>query len=231
VLAAAHESRVHRVVYASSMHVYGPPAGHPLPEEAPTQPLSDYARAKLSAEQACVTYTLRSGLETVRLRYFHVFGPRQPAWGRYASLVPRIGQAVLAGEPPTLDSEPGQDLISVQDAVHAALLAGEVPRVAGKVYNVGRGRLTSARQIVDSFNRLLGTRIEPTFIAGLPHGDHHVPRIDRAETDLGFCAATDLETGLERWIESQRNWPGRPHFAGRPEGANPRSAEAEKQSK
>jgi UDP-glucose 4-epimerase len=206
VLTAAREAGVRRVVYASSIRAFGQPSGLPCREEDPARPLGPYALAKLGGEQACLACTRLHGLETVCLRYGHVFGPRQPAHGPYAAVVREALSAMLAGRPPVLagDGLRGQDLIFVDDAVHATLLAAWAPRVSGKVYNVARGRPTTPREVVAALNSLLGTQFEPLYVPHDPDDLDNLASTARAEVDLGFFASTDLEQGLRRCIESWR---------------------------
>jgi UDP-glucose 4-epimerase len=213
VLSAARETRVRRVVFASSARVYGPAPGQKLSEVAAPAPVDPYAVAKWTGEQACITCTQIYGLETVRLRYFNVYGPRQSPVGPYAGLVPRVLKAMLAGQPPVLSGRglETQDLLCVDDAVHATVLAAEAPRVAGKVYNVARGLPTTGRVVVETVNAILATRIEPTYSAAQPPDDlDNLADTTQAETALGFCASTSLEQGLRRCIEASTSWGGHP---------------------
>jgi nucleoside-diphosphate-sugar epimerase len=206
VLAAARAERVRRVVFASCALVYGSGLQGPVDETAPLEPDTPLGRAKGNGEQACALYASQSGLETVRLRYFNVFGPRQSPTSPYATLVREVLGASLAGRSPalTIDEHLEQDLIYVDDAVHATLLAARAARVSGKVYNIARGQPTSCREIIDTVNDLLGTRIEP-----VSNGTHSArclsteANIRRAEVELGFCAATDLRRGLSRCLQDR----------------------------
>lgn len=209
VLQSALEARVRRVLYASSLWVYGGHGSRPVQEETALDPQTYAGRVKLSGEEACRVATRLSGLETVRLRFFHVFGPRQRQRGPYADVVPRALDAMLAGVPPTLpgDGLCERDLIYVEDVVHATLLAAEAPRVAGKVYNIARGRATSDLELTRAVNRLLGTDLDPVrsgVAAGCDAGP--VADVRRAEVDLGFCASTDLDRGLRRCLEGRLAW-------------------------
>jgi len=158
VLQAAWESGVRRVVYASSLRVYGPIQGERCAEGRPLMPRCLAGSAKILGEQTCMEWTRRQGLETVRLRYFNVFGPRQPPRSPYAGPVRLALDAALAEQPTVLDADAHtvQDLISVGDAVHATILAAETPRVSGKVYNVGQGKPTSLKDVSAALAAILG---------------------------------------------------------------------------
>ena len=215
VLHAALEARVRRVLYASSLWVYGHGNGRSAHEEMALDPLTYAGRVKLSGEEACKVATRLSGLETVRLRFFHVFGPRQRTRGPYADVVSRCVQSMLAHQPVVVagDGHAARDLIYVEDAVHATMLAAEAPRVAGKVYNIARGRPTTDLEVVGSLNRILGRQVEPGF-TGVPPLLEAGPIADvrRAEVDLGFCASTDVERGLRNYVEGKLPWQRPPHF-------------------
>jgi UDP-glucose 4-epimerase len=209
VLAAAQKAGVRRVICASSARVYGRPTSLPVSENYPVHLISQRAIATLASEQDCSTFTTVSGLEIVRLRYFNVFGPRQPSASLAAEVIGQAIKAMLAGRRPVVpgDGRDPQDFIYVDDVVHANLLAAEAPRVAGRVYNIGRGRPTTALEIVSLLNRILGTSLRPIHIAPfLPSDLYHLADIARSEAELGFCAFTDLERGLERCVDFYARW-------------------------
>src|SRR2546427_12773150 len=137
VLLAARDARVRRVVYAGSTSAYGNPVTLPSSEDHVTRPLSPYAASKLAGEQYCSAFHMAYGLETVVLRYFNVFGPRQDPTSQYAAVVPQFVAAALAGEPPTIygDGTQTRDFVYVANVVHANLLAARAPaaHVAGQV--------------------------------------------------------------------------------------------------
>jgi UDP-glucose 4-epimerase len=206
VLVAAREANVKRLLYASSACVYGPPRGFPRREDEVTQPLSPYAVAKLTGEQQCVGFTGLYGLETVRLRYFRVFGPRQPAASPYAAALARLVKEMLEGHRPVLSGGllAQQDLLAVGDVVHATLLAAAAPRAAGRVYNIARGRPTTSLELVETLNTILGTRLHPLEAFPSPgEPPHNLADARKAEVELGFCPGLDLERGLRLWIEYQ----------------------------
>jgi UDP-glucose 4-epimerase len=211
VLTAARESQVRRVVYASSLCVYGPSLGAPRSERHPTRPVSPYAQAKLTGEQDCAAFTRLYGMETVRLRYGNLFGPRQTASPGYGAFLRQTFLAVAAGWPLALPSDGmnPQELLYVQEAVRATLLAAETPRACGRVYNVGRGRPVAPREILGALKQLLGTPLEPPKSESVPVGEFDtLLDVSRAETELGFHPVSDLERELRECL-------GRPRKAGR----------------
>jgi UDP-glucose 4-epimerase len=231
VLLAARAARVQRVIYASSCRLYGPSEAASVKEDDWIHPESTYGFAKLAGEMQCMGFCSLYGLETVRLRYSNTFGPRQCPSSAYARALPTIVKAMLAGEPPVLDESPLEyhDFIHVDDVVHATLLAADVPRAAGEVYNIARGRSVTLLEVVETVNELLGTALEP--IDKQPNSCQATARIvdiRRAERELGFCPSIDLRQGLSRLIEYYADQsgfplPGRvtrsrerrgPHFSG-----------------
>jgi UDP-glucose 4-epimerase len=204
VLQAAREAKVRRVIYAASSSAYGNTERLPKTETDPTNPLSPYAVAKLAGEHYCAAFTNVYGLETVRLRYFNVFGPRQTPDSPYAAVIPLFIQALTSGRSPLIhgDGEQSRDFTYVADVVQANLKAAEAPNVAGKVYNVACGQRTSLLDLMGILNSLLGTDIEATHDPARP-GDvkHSQADIERARKDLGYRPTTDMYTGLSRCLE------------------------------
>src|SRR5262249_54212494 len=150
-------------LYASSCYVYGKPGGEPRREDELLQPLCPYGLAKLAGEQQCAAFTGLYGLETVGLRYFCVFGPRQCSSSPYTAALAELIRQALAGRRAALPEGllGQQDLIAVDDAVHATLLAAGTRRAAGKVYNIGGGRLRTVQHVVTALNAILGTALPP----------------------------------------------------------------------
>jgi UDP-glucose 4-epimerase len=192
------------VVYAASSSAYGASARLPKQETDPTLPLSPYAVAKLAGEQYCAAFTHVYDLETVRLRCFNVFGPRQPPDSPYAAVIPLFMQAMLEGRPPTIhgDGQQSRDFTFGDDVVQANLLAVEAPGVARKVYNMACGRRTSLLELVARINALLGTAIQPVHPDPRP-GDvrHSQADIAAARAELGYCPRVDMEEGVRRCLE------------------------------
>jgi UDP-glucose 4-epimerase len=210
ILQAAKEAGVRRVVYAASSSAYGASTRLPKCESDPTLPLSPYAVAKLAGEQYCAAFSGVYGLETVRLRYFNVFGPRQSPQSQYAAVIPKFIEAMTAGRSPVLhgDGEQSRDFTFVADVVRANLLAAEAPGVSGNVYNIACGCRTSLLELVMFLNTLLGSDIKPVHTEARP-GDvrHSQASIERACQDLGYEPTTDIVTGLRHCLEwwRQRN--------------------------
>jgi UDP-glucose 4-epimerase len=204
VLLAAREADVRRVIYAASSSAYGASTKLPKEETDPTLPLSPYAVAKLAGEQYCAAFSHVYGLETVRLRYFNVFGPRQSPDSPYAAVIPLFFQALRAGRRPVIhgDGTQSRDFTFVADVVQANLLAAEAEGVSGKVYNVACGRRTTLLELVAKINGLLGTDIEPVHDEPRP-GDvrHSQADISRARAELGYRPSVDIEEGLRRCLE------------------------------
>jgi UDP-glucose 4-epimerase len=203
IFAAAHAACVRRLVFASGLAVYGSHSTAPYHEAQPPQPATAHALAEWAAEQACIAFNEASGLETVRLRYSSVFGPRQSPASPYTWDLQSITRAMLRGRRPVLfgAGTGGRDFIHVDDAVHATLLAADAPRLGGRVYNIGRGRPASLLDVVAVLNGILGTQLRPIHIYDSSPEAGGAASVLRAETDLGFCPFLGLEDGLKRWVE------------------------------
>jgi UDP-glucose 4-epimerase len=212
VLLAARAAGVQRVIYGGSASVYGESAV-PCVESAPLQPQAPCAVAKLAGEHYCASFSVLYGVETVRLRYFNVFGPRQAGGSQYAAVIPQMLETMLAGRRPVVhgDGLQARDFTYIDDVIQANLLAAEAPRVYGRVYNIGSSRKTTILELVERINHILGTDLRP--IHSPPRsGDirHSQADISRAQADLGFCPCTDLDQGLRRcldYLSSRRKGP------------------------
>ncbi len=200
---AGRDAGVRRIVYASSCAIYGDTQRLPVDEDFPPQPLSPYAVSKLTGEMYLGLCQALYGLETVSLRYFNVFGPRQDPRSPYAAVVPILIAAMSAGRPPTIygDGEQTRDFIYVGDVVRANLLAAEALGVSGAVLNIASGRRHAVNELVQRLNELLGTHLDPIHAAPRP-GDilHSWASVDRARSRLSFTAAISFQEGLKRTV-------------------------------
>jgi UDP-glucose 4-epimerase len=208
VLLAARDHGVRRVVVASSSSVYGGLAGRgPKREDQPALPISPYATAKLAGEGYARSFHGVYELETVCLRYFNVFGPRQDPTSQYAAVIPNFITALLAGRPPVIfgDGEQSRDFTYVANVVRANLLAMDAPEVAGRVFNVACGERVTLNRLVAELQDLLGTRVEPIYAAPRP-GDirHSLADLSAAQSTLGYRPTVLLREGLERTIDHIR---------------------------
>lgn len=207
LLNAARLAGVKRVVYAASSSAYG---NQPTPlksEQDLPSPLSPYAAAKLAAEHYCHAFYHSYGLETVCLRYFNVFGPRQDPSGPYAAVVPIFAKKLLAGEAPTIygDGLQTRDFTYIDNVVQANLLAASVPAAAGKTFNVGSGQAATLLDTLALLQAILGTNLPPKF-APERTGDvrDSLADISLARQVLGYQPAVDLAEGIRRTVESLR---------------------------
>jgi UDP-glucose 4-epimerase len=210
LLLAAREAGVRRFVYASSSSVYGDTPTLPKSEDLPTNPLSPYAVSKLAGEQYCRAFARLYGLETVCLRYFNVFGPRQDPSSEYAAVVPKFIAAMSEGRAPQIhgDGTQSRDFSYIDNVVQANLLAAEAPGVGGEVFNIACGERYSLRDLVAILNRILGSSIAPEYGPPRP-GDvkHSLADISRARARLGYEPSVRFEEGLARavaWYRVQR---------------------------
>jgi UDP-glucose 4-epimerase len=205
VLEASRMAGVRRVVFAASSAVYGDTPVLPKVETMPPCPLSPYALQKYTGERYCQLFHRLYGLETVALRYFNVYGPRQDPNSEYAAVIPRFARACLAGEAPLVfgDGEQTRDFTFVGDAVAANLLAADAPRAAGEVMNVAGGRRVSLNQLLREIRELTHAQVEARYQPARP-GDvrDSLADLHRARELLGFEPQVDLRTGLARTIDA-----------------------------
>ena len=205
VLEAARRAGVRRLVYAASSSAYGDTEVLPKVETLPADPRSPYALQKHVGEVYCRLYHELYGLETVALRYFNVFGPRQDPRSTYAAVVPRFASACLRGEPPRIhgDGEQSRDFTYVADTVRANLMAADAPGAAGRVINVAGGRRVTMNRLLAEIQEIVGSELEPIHEPARP-GDvrHSLADLSRARDLLGFEPAVPLAEGLRRTIES-----------------------------
>jgi len=213
VLLAARDAGVKRLIYAGSSSAYGDHPELPKREDHPTNPLSPYALTKLTGEAYCRLFTQLYHLETVTLRYFNVFGPRQNPNSQYAAVIPRFISACLKREPLQVygDGQQSRDFTYVDNVVHGNILAMMAPDVAGKVINVANGSRTTLLQLIAYLEAFTKQRAEVQFLAARP-GDvrHSQADVSRANALLGFEPLVDVEEGLQRtlaYYEQQLNGP------------------------
>ncbi|MEB2345977.1 MAG: SDR family oxidoreductase [Deltaproteobacteria bacterium] len=207
ILEAAREAGVRRVVYAASSSAYGDTEVLPKVETMPASSLSPYALQKYAGEVYCRLYHELYGLETVALRYFNIFGPRQDPKSAYAAVVPLFVTCCLRGEPPTIhgDGEQSRDFTFVADAVRANLAAADAPRAAGQVVNVAGGRRVTLNELLGMIQEIAGSRVTPVH-GPVRAGDvrHSLADLGRARALLGWEPATSLRAGLESTVASLR---------------------------
>jgi UDP-glucose 4-epimerase len=207
VLEAARRAGVRRVVYAASCAVYGDAPELPKREALPPAPRSPYALQKYAGEVYCRLYADLHGLETVALRYFNVYGPRQDPDGDYAAVIPKFITACLAGAAPRIygDGEQTRDFVMVDDVVRANLLAADAARTCGSVCNVASGRRARLNELLDLVREHTGAEVEARYDPPRP-GDvrDSVACLDRARDVLGYAPGVDLGEGLRRTVESFR---------------------------
>jgi UDP-glucose 4-epimerase len=208
LLEAARKARVRRLVYAASSSAYG---DQPKPAKSETDlplPISPYGAAKLAAEYYCHAFAAMGAVETVSLRYFNVFGPRQNPQGEYSAVIPKFITLLLAGKPPVIfgDGSQSRDFTFVANTVEANLLAADAPDVSGKVFNVAMGEQVSLSHLVELLNKLLGTKVKPKHEAPRP-GDikDSLADISQARKLLKYDPKISFEEGLQRSIEYYRS--------------------------
>ena len=204
VLVAARDAGVRRVVYASSSSIFGDTPTLPKQEEMPPDPRSPYAASKLAGEGYCRAFTRTFGLETVSLRFFNVFGPRQDPASDYAAVIPRFIDRMLAGDPPVVlgDGQQSRDFTFVANAVDACILAAAAqPAPSGEIVNIGSGERVSILELIGLINSYLGTQIEPVFEGPRP-GDvrHSLAAIDKARRLIGYRPLVSIREGLAETI-------------------------------
>ena len=204
VLDQARRAGVRRVGYAASSSAYG---NQPTPQKKETDlpsMLSPYAAAKMTGELYCQAFWHSYSLETVALRYFNVFGPRQDPSSQYAAVVPLYVTAIAAGEPVTVFDDGGQsrDFTYVDNVVAANLRAAQAEGANGRIFNISAGRPTSVNELAETIGRLLGRDVERSYAPPRP-GDLRDSWADVSEARrvLGFEPSVSLEDGLRRTIE------------------------------
>ncbi len=205
MLLAARDREVRRVVVASSSSVYGANDFLPKHEELIPHPISPYGVSKLAAEQYAMAFNAVYGLETVALRYFNVFGPRQDPDSQYSGVVALFLRRAAEGRRVTICGDGGQtrDFTYVSNVVNATLLAADAPQASGSVLNIGCGASYSVLDLLTAVQKATGQPLEPRFEAARP-GDvrHSFANIDRARARLGYEPSVLFDVGVQRTYES-----------------------------
>jgi len=208
VLLAARDEGVRRVVFSSSTSVYGSTRQMPTSEDSATDPISPYGVAKLAAERYCISFSrVYESFESVVLRYFNVFGPRQSPFSQYAAAIPRFVMAIDAGEPVEIygDGEQSRDFTYVGNVVDATIRAGEAEGASGEIFNVAAGAPASVNEVADTIGAILGKPVERTHLPARA-GDIRDSWADLSKTRaaLAYVPAVGLEEGLRLTVDSLR---------------------------
>ncbi len=204
VLVAARDAGVKRLVYAGSSAAYGDTPTLPKREDMPTSPLSPYALQKLVSEQYGQLFTQLYGFETVTIRYFNVFGPRQDPGSPYSGVISLFASALLEGRQPVIygDGEQTRDFTYVANVVDGVLRAVETPKASGHVINVATGGRISLNALLRAMNKIVGTNLKAIYQEPRA-GDVRDSQADitKAKTLLGYTPIVSLEEGLEKTLE------------------------------
>ena len=200
VLLAARDEGVRRVIYSSSTSVYGTSRELPTKEATPPDPISPYGVAKLAAERYCVAFSrVYESFETVVLRYFNVFGPRQSPFSEYAAVVPLFVTAIAAGEPVTIhgDGEQSRDFTYVANVLDATIRAADAAGASGRIFNIAAGAPASVNRLAELLGEILGKPVEKRFLPPRT-GDIRDSWADitAARETLGYEPSVSLEEGL-----------------------------------
>jgi nucleoside-diphosphate-sugar epimerase len=207
VLTAARDAGVKRVISASSSSIYGDDPNLPKKEERIGRCLSPYALSKFVTEEYGRLFYQLYGLETVALRYFNVFGPRQDPNSDYAAVIPRFSTRLLSSQAPIVygDGEQTRDFTYIANVIDANWKAATSPNIAGEAFNIGCGTRTSLNQLIEKMNDILGSRIQPKYEAAR-QGDvrHSLADVSKAVRMVGYSPAISLEAGLRHVLDWYR---------------------------
>jgi UDP-glucose 4-epimerase len=228
LLEACRKAGIRRMVYSGSSSAYGN-SNKPTKQETDVPAaISPYAAAKLAGELYCQAFSAVSEVETVSLRYFNVFGPRQDPASEYSAVIPKFITLMLSGKPPVIfgDGKQSRDFVFVSDVVQANLKAAEAPadQAAGRVFNIGSGRKTTLLDLVSHLGKLLDVSAKPKFDKERP-GDvrESLADISAAAKHLGYEPEIDFEEGLRLSIDYYRSLVKKP-AATKPASEKPRAA-------
>ncbi|MBE7508081.1 MAG: SDR family oxidoreductase [Planctomycetia bacterium] len=204
LLLAARDEKVRRFIYAGSSSAYGESPTLPKVESMPTDPLSPYAVQKLTGEFYCRAFARCYGLQTLTMRYFNVFGPRQDPRSQYAAAIPAFVTAILQNRAPTVygDGEQTRDFTYIENVIHANLLAAKAERTNGEVVNIACGGRISINQIIADINRYFGKSIKPDYLPER-QGDikHSAADISLARKVIGYQPIVSTLDGLKRTMD------------------------------
>jgi len=204
LLVSARDAGVRRVIYAASSSAYGDTPTLPKKEEMVPTPLSPYALQKFVGEEYCRLFFQLYGLETISLRYFNIFGPKQDPNSIYSAVIPRFINALVSGHAPVIygDGEQSRDFTYIDNVVHANLLAMNIERTHGEVVNVACGRRVSLNQLVKILQDIIGTHVAPLYEEPR-RGDvrHSLADIKRGKAILNYEPRVGIEEGLRKTVE------------------------------
>ncbi|MDQ3649518.1 MAG: SDR family oxidoreductase [Acidobacteriota bacterium] len=216
LLLAAREAKVRRLVYAASSAAYGDQPTLPKVEEMRPDPLSPYAVAKLVGEYYCQVWTRSYDFETVCLRYFNVFGPRQDPSSQYSGVISRFIDALMTGQRPVIfgDGEQSRDFTYVANVVDANLRAAETTRGIGQVFNIANGQRVTLNELLGTLKKIIGSAEAAAEYREPRVGDvkHSLADITQAREILGYEPRVELEEGLRATLD----WWKNSRFAGQP---------------
>jgi UDP-glucose 4-epimerase len=204
ILLAARDAGVKRVIYASSSSIYGDTPTLPKKEDMPPNPLSPYALQKYIGEQYARLFFQLYGLETVSLRYFNIFGPKQDPASIYSAVIPKFINALLRNDAPVIfgDGEQSRDFTYIDNVVHANLLAMSAERLQGEVVNIACGKRTSLNQLLGILKAALGSNVSPVYKEPRK-GDvkHSLAEISRGKHLIDYDPQVDIEIGLKKTVD------------------------------
>jgi nucleoside-diphosphate-sugar epimerase len=204
ILIAARDEGVKRVVYASSSSIYGDTPTLPKHEEMPPNPLSPYALQKYIGEQYCKLFYQLYGLETISLRYFNIFGPKQDPNSIYSAVIPRFIDALLHRRSPIIfgDGEQSRDFTYIENVVQANLLAISAKHLHGEIINIACGKRISLNQLLNILKEIVGSKLSPVY-EETRKGDvkHSLADIRKGKEILNYEPKVGVEVGLKKTVE------------------------------